>query len=262
MIDIHSHILPGVDDGAPTNEVALRELRTFYNNGVREVILTPHFVKGHYQVSPATFDKKLKNLKFKLLEEGISLKFHKGAEIYADSEILKEIKPYSLNLADSNYVLIETDLTSIPETFYQVLYQLQKKRYYVILAHPERYNDVIKDFTVLENLFYREVYFQVNAGSLIGLYGQAIQKTAWKIIKNRYAHFLASDSHCWSNNFHLGEAIEQIKDCLDEDYIEDLIVKNPQRIINNQKIDFFKNKNLQKKPKSFFEKILKLLKVI
>jgi len=110
-----------------------------------------------------------------------------------------------------------------------------------------------------EDFMYRNVYLQVNAGSILGLYGSKIEKTVWQLIKSGFVHFLASDNHCRIDEYILPAAIEAIRDKID-DYTADLLTQvNPQKMLNNEKIEYFYLKEQKVEKKGFFENILRKL---
>jgi len=143
------------------------------------------------------------------------------------------------NIADTKYVLVETSFTGFPADLLDILYQLLKKGFQPILAHPERYYDIVNQRSLAEDLLYRNVYLQMNAGSILGFYGKQVQKTAVWLMENHLIHFVASDTHCNSDTYLLQEAYLRIGDHTNQDLVKLLSVDNPKLLMKDQPIEFF-----------------------
>ena len=189
MIDMHTHILPSVDDGCQSLLEARDMLRMEILNGVDTVILTPHFSLGE--------DKdKLYNLFLDFKKEviDIPIKLYFGAEIlYRDGIIDAAQKKELITLGDSNYVLIEFDFIDMGYPISDCLYDINCSGYKVILAHPERYSYLsIDELIRIHNL---GIIFQVNTSSLLGRFGLKIKRRAKKMAKLGLIDIIASDCH-------------------------------------------------------------------
>ena len=241
MIDIHTHILPYCDDGAETMDDSLNELSEISNSGVTDVILTPHYIRNVFENSRNANSDTFRKLKQKLAEKDINVRIHQGTEIYLDDNIWQDIEKYQLNLANSHYILVETGFSGFPPNLLEILYQLVKKGYKPILAHPERYGDIINNIDLAEDLIYRDIYLQMNAGSFLGYYGNKVQRTAWKMLKRKLVHFLASDTHCNMDYYFLKEALQTAAKHTDADFIDLITRKNPEKILKDLEIDYLHN---------------------
>ena len=130
-------------------------------------------------------------------------------------------------------------MTEFPVNLFDILYQLVKANFKPILAHPERYLPIIANFELAENFMFRDIYLQVNAGSLFGKYGKKSQKTAFKMIDYGFAHFVASDNHCRNFHYPLPAAFEVISNQFDE-YTANLLTQvNPAKMLQNENIPIF-----------------------
>jgi protein-tyrosine phosphatase len=239
MIDIHTHILPACDDGADNLSTSITEIRKMINAGVTDIVLTPHFIRNVYNNHTDVIESKFNYLQNEVEKQKIPITLYKGAEVYLDENIFEDIESENFNINNSDYILVETNLSGFPKNLLEILYKLVKNNYKPILAHPERYPDIIQNPTLAEDLIYRNVYFQINAGSLIGLYGKRISKTAWKLLSRGHVHFLASDTHCNNDEYLLPLAYKIIKKNFGEDFAKLLCVINPDKLLKNKNIQLF-----------------------
>lgn len=222
MIDIHCHIIPGVDDGVPTIEEALRLIRREVEGGTDVFIATPHFVDS------ADF-KKLEDIadQTRMLSEavsnaGIKAQIYPGGEIYPSHLAIDAINAgQQLTLAGKGrHMLVDLPMTSLPRDFDQILFEIQSKNIVPILAHPERCGVFQERPELLESYIERGIACQVNARSLVGKYGPRAVEVAWIILRRRWAHFLASDAHRASKLPILGTARMILANELGETYVE------------------------------------------
>ncbi|MGC9362821.1 MAG: CpsB/CapC family capsule biosynthesis tyrosine phosphatase, partial [Candidatus Syntrophosphaera sp.] len=144
------------------------------------------------------YHSKLEALRSMVRENGIGITLHKGFEVYLHPETSKDIQEYGLCLGDSRYVLLETDLNGLPVDLYHSIFPILRQGYRPILAHAERYVSIMKHPRQARELIEQSVYIQVNSGSLLGIYGKAVQETAWVLVRNGWAHLLGSDDHARS----------------------------------------------------------------
>ena len=189
MIDIHTHILPNVDDGCKTLEEARECLLISKKNGVNSVILTPHF---------SIRDKKEKILnayeEFKKQVEDIDINIYLGAEMMYSRGFLKALREKKvITLNESEYLLIELELFDAGYDIRSSLYDIRCLGYKIILAHPERY--IYLSIKELEQLKKDGVLFQVNVSSLNGAHGIMIKNKALQLYKLGLIDFVSSDCH-------------------------------------------------------------------
>lgn len=256
MIDIHTHILPGVDDGSPDLETSLHQLRLMQAAGITEVFLTPHYLRPAYQNPLELITAKIAELKEAVSSEKIEIKLHRGAEIYLEADIIELIESEQLTLGGTEYVLVETNMTSFPTNFLQILYDLVRSGFKPILAHPERYLEIIIRPKLAEDIIHRNVYLQLNSGSLLGHFGSEIQKLAWKLVERGHAHFLASDNHCRFAEFNYHLAVDLIRKNLDDFTADLLSLHNPAKIFKAEQIDYFYVDSITENKKSFLSRLL------
>ena len=194
--DMHSHILPGIDDGAPDVEASVELVKGLMELGVTHSIATPHVISDMYRNTPETIGKALAELRSALEERGINYKVDAAAEYMMDAaffEMIKNNEPL-LTIKD-NIILTEFSFGSIPDNPKQMSFNIITAGYNPILAHPERYGYFHNNYKAYH--FLKELGFmlQVNLLSLGGHYGPGVEKAAKYIIKNGLATFVGTDMH-------------------------------------------------------------------
>ena len=194
--DMHSHILPGIDDGAPDVEASVELVKGLMELGVTHSIATPHVISDMYRNTPETIGKALAELRSALEERGINYKVDAAAEYMMDAaffEMIKNNEPL-LTIKD-NIILTEFSFGSIPDNPKQMSFNIITAGYNPILAHPERYAYFHNNYKAYH--FLKELGFmlQVNLLSLGGHYGPGVEKAAKYIIKNGLATFVGTDMH-------------------------------------------------------------------
>ncbi|MCB0733470.1 MAG: capsular biosynthesis protein [Flavobacteriales bacterium] len=200
-VDFHSHLLPGIDDGAKTVEDSIELIRELQYQGIKKIITTPHILGDLYPNNPETIRAAEAKVQSRLKEEGIDMEFHPAAEYYLDEYFLSLLeRGDELMLFDDKTILIETNYVEKPEYLEQTIFDMTIDGYTVILAHPERYHYLIGQHKRIEKLFDTGVKFQVNLISFTGKYSPQIKQTADFIANNEMIHYLGSDIH------HMGHA--------------------------------------------------------
>ncbi len=232
MIDIHSHILPGIDDGARTLAGSVEIVRDLVSQGVTEIIATPHYVDETIFMSPCSKNLELlKELRKELVSEGIEAKIYLGNEIYINSRIKELIKEREITtLAGSKYLLVELPLDEEYPNYEDYLRDLINHGFKVVLAHPERYR-IAKDEEVLQNLLEMGVLFQCNMGSILGKYGKEAQKLVKKMAKEKMIFTFGSDIHHPNKNNFLVLARKKLLKYYSESELNKLLVINPRKIL-------------------------------
>jgi tyrosine-protein phosphatase YwqE len=193
-VDIHSHLLPGIDDGVRTIEESVAIIKKFKLLGYSKLITTPHVISDLYPNNIDIINQKLKEVQDALKKEDIDIDIEASAEYYVDIEFLKLIEDDDLIPFMGNYILFETAYHSKPMILQQVIYSLQANGYIPVLAHPERYRYLHNDIDLYKELKAEGVLFQVNIKSLQNK-SKPIYKIASKLIKLGLVDFMGSDVH-------------------------------------------------------------------
>ena len=193
-VDLHSHLLPGIDDGVRTIEESVAIIKKFQLLGYTKLITTPHILSDLYPNNKKIIIQKLHEVQRELHKENIDIDIEASAEYYVDMEFLKLIENDELLPFMGNYILFETAYNSKPMILEQVIYTLQDKGYIPVLAHPERYRYLHKDIELYKALKAQGVLFQVNIKSLENR-SKPNYKIALKLINLGLVDFVGSDVH-------------------------------------------------------------------
>ncbi len=237
IIDIHTHILPNVDDGSDSLEKSIEHLSKISDNGVEKIFLTPHYMLGKYANKKEEVVKQFELLKEEVSKNSLNIELILGAEVYCDDTLLEQVKEERLTLGSSNYVLFETSLNDISDNSKSFIYELQMNRFRPILAHPERYSYVHVHPHIVKEFIDRDVLVQVNASSLLGYHGKKVKEISWRLLYKGYAHFVASDDHCRHSDYILKKAYYKVADKIDEITANLLFYENPIKVYNNEDIE-------------------------
>ncbi|MCY9140983.1 tyrosine-protein phosphatase [Peribacillus frigoritolerans] len=213
MIDIHCHILPGVDDGSADMKESLNMARKAAEAGITHIFATPHHLNEKYvNVKNDIIDRVVRlNESFQL--ENIPLTIHHGQEVRIHREIFTSLEKEEILTLDDNgtYILLELPSGRVPTYTQEVIYELLLKGITPIIVHPERNKELIENPKLLFELVQEGALTQLTSGSIIGNFGKGIQSFSKKIIDHNLAHFIATDAHnIGSRGFTLQQAYETI----------------------------------------------------
>lgn len=194
--DIHSHLLPGIDDGSPDVETSLKLLRNLSAAGIKKFICTPHVIGDLFRNTPETINKALGVLQNAIKEEGLDVEISAAAEYMLDDYFISLMnKKEPLLTLKENYLLTEFSYYSTPTNADEILFELLTNNYQPILAHPERYPYYHKDFSNYASLKEKGFLLQVNLLSIMGYYGKVVAKAAHYMLANNLVSFVGSDLH-------------------------------------------------------------------
>lgn len=194
-VDVHSHLIPGIDDGSKSMEDTLSMLSRFESLGYQKVITTPHIMWDYYKNTSDIILRGLDQVRQALQHKGSSLLLEAASEYYLDDYFLRLIEKKEVLTFGSNYVLFEMSFGSESPYLAEVIFQLQMAGYKPVLAHVERYGYWHQQKEKYHEWFDKEVYFQLNINSLTGHYGPEVQKSAQYMIEKGMYSFLGSDCH-------------------------------------------------------------------
>jgi tyrosine-protein phosphatase YwqE len=219
VTDMHSHLVPGVDDGATDVENSLELIRGLNDLGFQKFITTPHVLWDIYKNNSQTITPKYDELQMGLKENKMNVPIKFAAEYFLDYHVdeLIEDEQRLLTIKD-NMVLVEFSFVSAPLDLKEKLFSVQMAGYQPIIAHPERYIYFGRNKEMYEELREAGYFFQVNLLSIAGYYGKIPQEIAGMLIKNRYVDFLGTDLHhvrhlnALQTSSHLNDAIKQLQD--------------------------------------------------
>lgn len=193
--DVHSHFLPGIDDGAPDMESTLAMISGMKEFGYTKVITTPHVMSDYYRNTPEIILAKLDEVRSALDKANIEVEIEAAAEYYLDAEFLDLIKAKKLLTFGNNYVLFELPFIAEPQNIQNVIFELHLAGYKPVLAHPERYSYYHSSLERYEQFVENNVLLQLNMNSITGHYSPEVRKVSEALIDKGLITMLGSDCH-------------------------------------------------------------------
>ncbi len=195
-IDIHSHLIPEIDDGVSTLVESMIVIRKMKEIGFEKLITTPHIMSHRFPNNSDIIKRGFEKVQEEVIKKGIDIELDFAAEYYLDEHFLELIKQKDiLSFGKENYVLFELSYTVPPLNLDTILFELQSAGYTPILAHPERYIYYTKNINKLKELKDRGVLLQINTNSIGAFYGKKVKSAVDAIIKEKMVDFIGSDAH-------------------------------------------------------------------
>jgi len=195
-VDIHSHLIPSIDDGVKTIEDSLLVIKQLASYGIEKIITTPHIITGHYPNDSTSILNGLNEVKKHLVTANINVKIEAAAEYYFDESFMEKVSSKeSLLYFGTKYVLVETGFLNKPFGIEETFFQMITNGYTPVLAHPERYPYLYDDLPYLDRLKNMGVKLQVNALSFLGQYSKESKKFIELLIAHKMIDFIGSDAH-------------------------------------------------------------------
>lgn len=196
MIDLHCHLLPGIDDGAPDLEASLKMARIAVDDGIDTIACTPHIYPGMFENDSAGIRRHVETLRGHLAEAGIPLKLTWGADAHADPGLLGRLKAGTAPaLNDTRYFLLEPPHHVAPPNFAQFTFSFLAAGYVPVITHPERLSWIEGHYDTFCGLAERGAWMQVTSGSLTGRFGKAARYWGERMLDEGRVHILATDAH-------------------------------------------------------------------
>jgi protein-tyrosine phosphatase len=229
MIDIHHHLLWGLDDGASSIETSIAMARMAVADGITHVVCSPH-ANGQYEYVPDVVANRIAELQRILDAEGVDLKLGRGCDFHLSYENIQEAKthPTKFSINGLGYMLVEIPDYGVPRGLGEIFYQLQLSGMTPILTHPERNPTLQADQQRLVEWLRGGVLIQVTAGSVLGHMGKRAERMAHQLLENRWVHFLATDAHnTTSRPPKMSETMDAVAQRYGSDYAHLLCVTNP-----------------------------------
>ncbi|MFH1260115.1 MAG: CpsB/CapC family capsule biosynthesis tyrosine phosphatase [Elusimicrobiota bacterium] len=240
MIDLHCHILPGLDDGAKDWEESLRMCRIAVKEGIKKIVATPHTGNGVYRNSAAEILGKTAELNYRLKQENISLEIIPGADAHLGKDFVRKILNHEvLTIADQKkYVLLELPAQLVPEEIKKIIFDLQIEGIRPIISHPERNWEIQSNPGRAEELVGLGVILQLTAASLTGGFGPKAKICGQKLLQNGLVSILSSDAHSDQQRPpKMVDALAAAEKIIGKQRAADLVETFPQAIIEGQKLD-------------------------
>lgn len=251
MIDIHSHIIPNIDDGSTSEEISIEMLKTSYKSGTKVIVLTPHYYRGKYMEPLTVVKKKAEEVKELARNNNIDIDILVGQEIYFTPSLLEDLDNGEIGtINDTRYMLIEFNLTKFEYEIFDIIHELKIRGIIPVIAHPERYRDFQKEPSKINEFIDAGCLFQLNANSISGILGSEAKKLSEIFIKNKIYSFLGSDAHGLGKRntdiYVYKSDIEKV----DKNFF-DRVLNNSNKLIKNEVVNF-EGEKIKVKKKRFF----------
>lgn len=238
FVDIHSHILPGIDDGSKDFSMSIQMLKIASDNGITGIILTPHNKPGRHNAGSEKIAFLIRKLREELEKEKISIELYPGNELYYRTDLSEEVlEGRACTMAGSRYVLAEFNPMDSYEYIRSGIYSLMAGGFSPILAHVERYSNINGKTERVEDLIEMGCYIQVNAGSIMGSFGLGTKMFTRKLLREQLVHFVATDAHDTEKRSpKIMECASFISRKYGEKYMQELFCENPMHVIKDEYI--------------------------
>jgi protein-tyrosine phosphatase len=224
FVDMHSHLLAGIDDGSKSLDESVELISRLKNFGYKKIVTTPHIMSDLYRNTPEIILESLTVLKGRLAQENIDIEIEAAAEYYLDEWFIEKLNTGERLLTfGGNYVLFETSFMNEPAQLHQAIFLMRTSGYIPVLAHPERYLYLYHDFEAFKKIYDMDVLFQINLNSLAGYYSKAAKQFAEKLIDHNMVDFVGTDCHG-------ARHLDVLKEVKDSSYYKKLVDSN---ILNN-----------------------------
>ena len=194
-VDMHSHLIPGIDDGAKSIEDSLMLIRELQAMGFKKLITTPHIMSDYFRNTPQKILTGLAEVRQAMEQAGIEMELEAAAEYYIDDGFVKKMENEKLLTFGENYLLFEVSYINCPDNIEQIIFRMMVLGYRPVMAHPERYPFWYANFGQYQKFHDQGVVLQVNTNSLSGYYGYDARKTAEKLVDAGIVGMLGTDCH-------------------------------------------------------------------
>jgi protein-tyrosine phosphatase len=256
MIDLHCHILPGLDDGARTLEEALEMARVAERDGITTIVATPHFFRGDaFAGDVASIEEKRRVLTEALGKSEIQVEVKPGAEVYISHNLIDEIKKGkgSLVINESSYMFVEFPSDHIFPGVKNLFFNLMSEGITPIITHPERNSAFKENPGLLFDLVEAGALAQANSGSFLGLYGGKSQEFVLRLLEWNLVYFIASDGHSpHSIPPKLSEAVREAEALIGKERASALVNENPQAVLEDKEIPYLPQPSDPRKSRKTF----------
>ncbi|EHI99670.1 Protein-tyrosine-phosphatase [Clostridium sp. DL-VIII] len=259
IADIHSHILPGIDDGSENMEMTLEMLRNAERNGTREIVATPHYLLEYGDATINEVKALTEEVAAAANREGINIKIYSGQEIYYNENIIENFLQGNIGtINDSRYMLIEFPMHGFDNNIVDVIYELQVRDIVPIIAHPERYKPFREEPSLINKFIDAGYLFQINSGSIEGKFGESVRKTASLYLENNIYNFIGSDAHnveCRNSGIRDAIKVLKVTNVTGSLMNEKILEESSEKLLNNHEVEFVGKKIKSKKSILSFLKI-------
>jgi len=255
MIDLHCHLLPGVDDGSKSMNISLKLANDAVRDGIGYALLTPHHMNGVYLNHKKAVIQQTQEFQVELDRHKIPLKVFPGQEVRINGDLLTALDQDDILFADEGgqYLMLEFPDDDVPVYTTKMIYELMQRGIIPVIVHPERNTKIMKQPDVLYKLLSKGCLSQITAGSYVGTFGQKVQKFSKRLIQSGQAYVFSSDAHNLPNrSYEMAKAFKKLGREFGADYVGQF-EENAKSIINGEQV--FLNDLNRVKHRTFLGKI-------
>lgn len=265
MIDLHCHILHGLDDGAKSLDEAVEMAKMAEKDGIKTIVATPHLFRGDFVPKDlGIIEKKIEELKYVLEKNNIDVKIIKGAEVHISHNLIDEIRKSRdyLVLNGSSYMFLEFPAGHVFSGVKELLFELMSEGIRPIIAHPERNYVFMRSPDLLYKLVQMGALTQANSGSYTGLYGRRVEEAAFRFLELHFTHFMGSDAHNpRSSSLWFSDAVREVEVRMGSEVANAFVNDNPHAVLNDNELPYLPHAvDPTEKERSFKIKIPRLFK--
>lgn len=239
MIDLHSHLLPNIDDGSKSLRASLRMANEAVENGIEAALMTPHHMNGHYINHKADVIQLTSQFQDQLDKENIPLQVFPSQEVRINGGLLEALDNDDILFADDSnrYLLLEFPDDDVPTYSEDMIFKIMQRGISIQIAHPERNTKIMSDPNILYSLIEKGAIAQVTASSYVGSFGKKVQKFGESIIEHNLAHVFVSDAHDLPNrDYEMRQALDKLRSHLGQEY-QQLFEKNAEAILDGNNVE-------------------------
>lgn len=238
MIDLHCHLLPGVDDGSKSMDISLELANDAVRDGIDYALLTPHHMNGVYLNHKKVVIQQTQEFQMELDRHKIPLKVFPGQEVRINGDLLTALDQDDILFADEGgrYLMLEFPDDDVPSYTSNMIYELMQRGITPVIVHPERNTRIMKQPDILYDLLNKGCLSQITAGSYVGIFGHKVQKFSKQLIQSGQVYIFASDAHNLPNRkYEMTNAFAKLGNEFGNDYVSKFN-ENAKRIINGDNI--------------------------
>jgi protein-tyrosine phosphatase len=235
LIDLHSHLLPGIDDGSKDLAMSLAMARMASADGISTIACTPHILPGVYNNNGSAIRSAVAQLSERIAGAGIPISLVTGADVHIAPDLDVRLRDgRALTLNNSRYLLLEPPHHVLPPRLEDLIFGLQAAGYVPILTHPERLSWIEGHYDLIRRLVFSSVFMQITAGSVMGRFGRRPRYWAERMLDEGLCHLLATDAHNIEQRPpRMADARDVVAQRLGDDEAINLVLRRPQGILNN-----------------------------
>jgi protein-tyrosine phosphatase len=261
MIDIHCHILPGLDDGARDMEEAVAMCRLAQADGIRTMVATPHCRNGIYRNNEQTILPALAGLEENLKKAGVDLELQAGADIHIHPETVLFLRNNKRLLLGGRYFLLELPAQSIPPYTLDFIFKALLAGFIPIITHPERNTVIQNHWKNLEEWVAAGALVQVTAMSLTGSFGRPVKESVYQMVRRGLVHLIATDAHSLKRRPPiLSEAVEILAGILGSEKAQAMVKDTPQKVLKGEPVETVFQKSPTPPPRPLFTRVFHYIK--